>query len=336
MGSDIAAIGGGLLSAGGGVVGSIMGGNAASKAANRAAAMLAQGSGIISQVEVPTIEAQLLKLQQLKLSGELTPEQVAVVDQQMTRLNQVKTDPMLRDAQMQALAKLQQIGNEGGLTATDKAQLNEVNNQVNRQEASQRNSILQNAAQRGMSGSGLEQASELMNAQNSAQMNSDEGFKVAAAAQQRALQALQAAGTAGGNIRSQDYGEQAGAAQAQDAINRFNSANRQNIGLTNTAAANQAQQYNLQRNDLQNTTNNQLANQEQIANKGLYQSQYNNQIDKAKAQANALAGQASQAQQAGQQAANMWSSLGSGVAKVGSSLLDYGLTNKPKDDKSGV
>jgi len=52
---------------------------------------------------------------------------------------------------------------------------------------------------------------------------------VSAQAQSRALQALMQGGQLGGQIRQQDFGEQSEKAQAQDAINRFNTANRQQV-----------------------------------------------------------------------------------------------------------
>lgn len=328
MGIATAAVVGGGIAAAGAIGGSMIAANAAGKAQNRAAGAQANAIDTLGAVDVPTIESQMIQLQQLKLSGKLTPEQEAAVNQQMSQLNAIKTDPSLRTAQMGALTKLQQVGDQKGLTVQDRAQIQEIQNASNQQEQSNRNAILQNAQQRGMGGSGLEQAAELMNNQSAATNASNQGMQTAAQAQARALQAITQAGTLGTQIQGQDFNQAAQVASAQDSINRFNAANQQSVDQRNIDRGNVAQQYNLQRQDLQDTTNNELANKQEIANKGLYQQQYQDQMDKAKSQAAAYTGQAQQALAAGQQNAALWSNMGSGVAKIGTSIADYGLGSK--------
>ncbi len=52
-------------------------------------------------------------------------------------------------------------------------------------------------------------------------------------------------GQLGGQMRSQDFGEQSSKAQAQDAISRFNAANSQSVQGQNVATKNTAQAANL-------------------------------------------------------------------------------------------
>jgi hypothetical protein len=322
------------VGAAGSIAGGIIGSNAAKAGFDRQAGLLQKGADRIEGVNVPSIDEQLLALERLKLSGQLTPEQEQIINQKASELQKIKTDPALRDAQYAALNKLQQIGNEGGLTVTDRAQLEDIKNASNQQEQSNRNAILQNAAQRGMSGSGLQIAAELAGQQGAATRASQAGFQVGAQAQQRALQALMAAGQQGQAMQSADFNQQSQIAQASDAINRFNAANQQSVGQRNTDRANTAQQYNLNRQDLQDTTNNEIANKQQIANKGLYQTNYNNQLDKAKGAASAYTGQGQAAVSAGQQQANMWSNIGGAVGKLGSGTADYlaGQDKKKSND----
>jgi hypothetical protein len=266
----------------------------------------------IQDVNVPTIDEQRIALEKLESQGELTPEMVDAISQGDTNLKNISTDPRLKDTQMQALQKLVQQGSEG-LTASDRAAITQINRGVDRDAEARNASILQNMAQRGMSGSGAELAAQLASSQQAMDSANTQGNNLAAQATQRALEATTNAGNLGGQIRSQDYGEAANAAQAQDAIDRFNAANRQQVMSGNVAARNNAQASNLANKQNIANQNVGLANQQEMYNKGLYQQQFNNQMTKAKgiaAQDNTLAGYY------GQQAANtrgMWSGIGSAV-----------------------
>ena len=67
---------------------------------------------------------------------------------------------------------------EQGLTAIDRAALADIQNELARQERGQREAILANMAQRGISGSGQELASSLLAGQESAQRASQEGTRL--------------------------------------------------------------------------------------------------------------------------------------------------------------
>jgi len=238
-----------------------------------------------SDLQMPAIEDMQLQLEQLVQQGRLTPDQAQAILQGDSSFDQINEDPSLRNAQLQALSQLQEITDSGGLTAMDKAQINEIQGAMNQQERGSRNAIMQNAQSRGVANSDMAMASQMLNQQESAQRGSQQGMDVAAQAQQRALDAIAQSGQLGGQIRGQDFGQNAQKAQAQDMINQFNTQNRQNVNMANTQANNQAQQYNLDQRQNISNQNVGLRNQQQMHNKSLIQQDFDNRYKRAGGQA---------------------------------------------------
>jgi hypothetical protein len=223
-------------------------------------------SGLIAgSVTPPTLEE--LRLQQFaqptdfQYLGDLTAE-----DLSPTELRNILTDPRLQQAQFETLDQLKQQIDQGGMTAIDRAQLNEIRAEQTAVDRGQREAILQQAAMRGLGGSGVSLAQQLQAQQASANTAAQQAAQVAAQAQQARQQAaLQRAGL-GAQMQAQSFGQQAQQAGAQDAINSFNVANRnaakernlnvrQGLSQQNTAQQNQVGQMNTQ-----------LANQANIYN----------------------------------------------------------------------
>lgn len=239
------------------------------------------GVDAFRDVDLPTYEELQIQLSQLVDSGQMTPEQAQAVMQDPSAMNKITLDPKLKQAQMEALASLQEIGQNKGLTDMDRAQLAQIQGEEQTQARGAREAILQNAQARGVGGSGLEMLSQMKNQQDSATRQAARDTSVAGMAQQRALQALQGAGQLGGQIGSQDFDQQARVAAANDAINQFNTANRNQFGLANTQAANDAQKFNLQKQFEVNKANTDIRNQQAIGNAGARQQVAQNQLNKA-------------------------------------------------------
>lgn len=179
---------------------------------------------------------RLMNQAEAQLDATQIPELQNAIAEQLgpSGFEQIKTDSALRRAQMGALGKLGQIAESGGMTLEDKAVLNQITGQLSRQQAGARQAVMENMAARGTLGSGAELAQRLSAQQESAQQAGQRGLDVAAMAQRRALDAIMQRGQLGGSIRTQDYGEAANRAQAQDTIARYNADARQ-----------RAQAYNL-------------------------------------------------------------------------------------------
>ena len=250
-------------------------------------------------LQTPDVEAMRVSLQRQVQQGLISPEDAEAVIVQQTEMANVSTDPRLRQAQMAALGGLQETVDTQGMSAADRYAMQQIQDQSAQQERGQRASILQNAQQRGVAGSGLELASQMQNQQESASRAANQGFAVAAQAQQAKLQALNQLGTLGGNIQGQDFSQQAQIAAAKDAISKFNATNQQNQMNLNVGARNEAQLGNLQNKQNIANANVDIANTQESVNKGLAQQDFENQYKKAGGVANTLQNQAqSQSQQA--------------------------------------
>lgn len=229
-------------------------------------------------------EQQMLQLEQLVQQGIITPQQAQVYQQDPSSMNSISLDPSLKNAQMGALASLQQIG-QGGMTDMDKAQLSQIASDEDTASRGKREAIMQDMQARGAGGSGMDALMRMQADQDSIGRRSARDTDVAGMAQQRALQALQSAGSTAGNIAQQNFNQQAQVASANDAINQFNTQNKNQIGMANTNATNAAQASNLAATQKVADANVALRNQQQAQNKGVNQQIFNNQmqIDQAKA-----------------------------------------------------
>lgn len=297
-------------------MGSIIGGivGRGKSQGDRDASMGAIGEAVenFRKIEVPTVEQQRIMLEMLQSQGVLTPELEQEILSKPTKFEEVSTDPLLREAQMNALKSLQEVG-QAGLTAEDRAQVNQLRREVNREEQAKQAQILQSMAQRGAAGSGMELAARLSSAQASADRAAQESDRLAANALQRQLQAVAQSGQLGGSIRGQDFGEQAQKASAIDAINLFNTQTQQGVQTRNIGSKNEAQLRNLQEKQRISDTNVGLRNQQEQHNKALYQQRFQNEIAKAGGMSGSLQAQSQAFANKAQGTADFYSGIGKGV-----------------------
>lgn len=280
-----------------------------------------QVNDYFASLQTPDTSDMELQLKQLVQQGVLTPEdaQAALVGD--SAMNGITLDPALKEKQMASLQALQDLADGGGMTLTDQANLSKIQNQINTQSRGAREAILQNAQQRGLGGSGLELMSQMQNQQDAATRSSQGGLDVAAQARDRALEAMIQGGQMAGDVRNQDFNQQAQVAGAQDAISKFNAQNQQQINMANTAAHNNAQATNLQnKQDIANQ-NVGLQNTQQQYNKNLIQQNYDNEIKKRSGQAGIAQNNAANAGRDNQNQANANNQLIGGLIGAGSSFL---------------
>lgn len=205
-----------------------------------------------------------------------------------SQMENISLDPRLKDAQLAALGSLQGISEAGGMTAADQANLANIQSQTGQADRGRRGAIKQSMAQRGMGGSGMDLLAQLQSNQAATDRSAQMGLNVAGMAQDRALQAIQSQGGMAGNMRGQEFGEQAQQATAQDTINRFNAGNMNQMNQFNSQqqmaadrfsadAANQANLYNVSGRQSQADRNVDVGNQQQQYNQNLQQQTFQNQ-----------------------------------------------------------
>lgn len=219
------------------------------------ATMMAAGTGaqlllsLIGEAQAAGDNEEALRLMK-QLMAEYdsldVPELANVEAQQMgpSALGGVQTDPALRAAQLESLDELQRVSRSGGLTLEDQANLADIRTRTGIQEKGGRERIREDMAMRGTGGSGAELAMMLQNQQGAANRASREGLETAGMAQKRALDAMLSRGRLAGDVRGQDYGEKARAAEAADAIARYNAQSREKAGYYNAGLP--AQQYQME------------------------------------------------------------------------------------------
>ena len=322
---------------GAGALSSFIGGKQAAKESAAARAQAAdftnKAIAALEKVGVPSIEAQKIALETPELVFNYVPEMEKEFPELKSQFEQIQTDPRLQQAQSEALAGLQSRADQG-LTPEEMAEINALRRGTAQQAAARDASILQSMEQRGMGGSGAELMSRLASSQAAAQQASIDSENQAALIAQRKLEALQQLGAMAGSQQAQQFGQKAQQASAADTIAQLNQAAKYNIQSSNVGAQRQAQ---LAQQELRQQLEGQrasTANQEQMYNKQLQQQQFENQMQKAGAAANAYTGAGSQALQAGATAAAnkqaMWSGIGN--AAMGGAQL-YGAMSKKKEEE---
>lgn len=266
--------------------GALLGYQGQQQAGQRQAEAIQRASDIINAVPLPTLQKYYPELYQQVV--QLMPEIEAAQQLGPSAMESVAVDPALRKAQMNALFQLQQIGSQGGMTATDQAKLAAIESAQNANLRGQMGAIQQNLAARGLSGGMSELVARNIAAQESANRSAQQGLDVKAQAEQRALDAILKSGQLGGQMGQQEFLQQAEQAKAKDIINQFNVQNLQDVAQRNIAARNAAQAANAQTQQQIAGQNVGLRNQAQMYNLGLPQQQFQNQLGRATGQAQGI------------------------------------------------
>ncbi|GAC1606239.1 MAG: hypothetical protein NVS3B3_05920 [Aquirhabdus sp.] len=301
---------GGAIALGVGSLGSaVIGGINAGKQQDQATAARQAALEQYLSVNVPDPAQQKLILEKYQMTGQLDPAMEQAINAGPSAQQSIALDPTTRAAQISALSRLSDISANQGMDSQEKNQIQQGINQVNTNEKGQTGAILQNAATRGVGGSGASLDAELESAQAGANNAASNTMNAQAMASQRALSAMGQQAAIGGSVHSQDYGQALNAANATDAINQFNARNQNSAMQANTQARNQAQAYNVQEGQNIANQNTGLSNYQQQYNTGLQQRQFDNQMSLASGKANAEAGVANQYNNNATNTANQWGNI---------------------------
>lgn len=259
--------------------------------------------------------------------------------------NGISVDPRYRDEQMAQLAALKDLRDAGGFNMTDRANLAQIQGETDAQARGRRDALMQQYQARGMGGGGMELLAQLnanQAAQNQANMG---GLNVAAQAQNRALAAGGQAADLAGNMQGSDWQQQAAAAQAADAISKFNAQNLtgtsqfnagqgNNMGLQNASNDLRAQQGNQSTRQGVNDLGAQAYNQNQVYNNyQIPQQKYQNESGRAGMLANAYMGNAEGINANINRQAQAQGNILSGAVQMGSSAMSGKKSKKPGDEE---
>lgn len=212
---------------------------------------------------------------------ELNPEMESAVNLGPSEMAGIATDPSLRQTQLKALGKLQEIGDAGGMDAQFMSDSNQVLTDINAANQGREGAIQQNLATRGLSGGMSELVARNMSAQNASNQHAQSALDLKAQAEQRALQSLMQSGQLAGQMQGQDFSQASEKAKAADSIARFNAANTQDVNARNVASKNNAQQWNATSAQGAADKNVGTKNEAQQYNLGLSQQEFDNRMRKA-------------------------------------------------------
>lgn len=262
---------------------------------DRAETRLNEQLDALERLTPPNLMSYVRPFQDAVIQGTLTPEEATAELIKRTEMDGLRVPPELIAAQTNALRTLEKTASESGLTAMDRAKLFQAKNEMATASRGAQEAILQNAAQRGVAGSGVEMANRMLAQQAAATRGAASGVEVAAEAQRRALEASARAGDLAGRMRGQSVEEQTAVAQARDAVNRFNTELTNRTNAANVATRNEAQAANLAERQRIAEFNLRQREREAAQRLSVAQDSFNNTMDLAKTRTNAAAGQATNA-----------------------------------------
>jgi len=301
------------------IIGGVIGQMASANDRNAAQAAMQKALAYIDAVGAPPDLSQAIILDHFQQAGVLTPQLEQAVAIGTSKVSQMQVDPATRQAQMEALQTMQQLGRTG-LGAQDRAALAQIRDQVQRDSEAKQQQIIQQMQARGQGGAGAELAASLANSQAGAQQASTQGLDVGAQAQARALQALAQSGTLGGNIRGQDINLENLRSSAADEFQKFDVQNAMNRQQRNVAAQNAGQQFNVTRQQTVSDANVAAANQEKQRQLQARQDYWNNQLKLAQAKAGAMTGAQNFYSNQAANTAAAWSGIGAGTGQAAGSI----------------
>lgn len=178
--------------------------------------------------------------------GELIPEQLGA-----SAMGDVATDPRYREAELAALAELENQASEG-FTAQDRVDQARSETDLNRAHRGRVGAIQQSMAARGAGGTGMELVSQMQSAQDANEIAALQALEREGMAQDRRRQATMDRGALASSLQGRDFNQQADKARAADQIKAFNAQvansaqaanlqNRQGVANLNTGTTNDRQ-----------------------------------------------------------------------------------------------
>lgn len=289
-----------------------------SAAADALKAQLAQ----VNAVQTPTAaQLTLPQLQEYVAAGILTPDEAKAYLQGPSAFSTTTADNTGLDTELSTIGELQDMVNSGGNDAEEQASIQQILNTLGTTESGNNAAILANNARQGIGNSGLTMAEQLAENQNDATNANSNALNTDAAAEARALAALTAKGTLGGQVQGQEYTQTANAANAADAIAKFNATQKQQVDTLNTNEANAAKAANLANAQDVSNKNTLSAQTQEESIPAAQQQAYQDALNKAAAGVTGAKDLADQETQTGQQNAGILGGLISTAGTVASAEM---------------
>jgi hypothetical protein len=275
-----------------------------------------------SEVNNPSAtQLTLPQLQAYVQAGILTPEQAQAFTVGNNAFDTTTADNAGMQDELSTIGQLQDIVNQGGNDAQEKADIQGILNTLGTTESGQNAAIDRGLAAQGIDNSGFQLAEKLAGNQNEATAANTNALGAGANAEARQLAALNAEGTLGGNVQGQQYTQAENKANAANAIVEFNAQQKQQTNQLNTTEENEAQAANLANAQNVSNLNTQTAQTQEESIPAAQQEAYEDALAKASAESDAGENLANQETQTGQQNAGIAGGLISAAGTVGAAEL---------------
>lgn len=321
-------------------VGKMFGGGGGGAKRSQAEGLQQEAFDYIRDIRLPTLADLQINpsdIEYYQVTGKFTPALYEAVKMDKTLLEDLDANPDLVKDQMAGIqAKKARIA-EGGLSIEDRARMQEVLKESDRQNRAQQETIGARLRERGAGGSPLEAMMRLQGQGAAADTASDNAFKVAALAATSKLQEEDKLQSMLDRMVQQDVGLKGARAQAEAERQKMNTnlLNQQN--LTNTQLQNYAQAQNLANEQRVADANVGLANQRMQYNKAAIQQDLGNRMNQGQLMAGAAgqyAGQLNkQADQRDAEKAAKWDNIGRLTdAGIGLATAGFGSDKNIKKD----
>lgn len=305
---------------------------------------------LIAGLLAPNLSQYAQPLAQLAFTNEYNPDDVIAAIQQVSAENGIQIDPQALAAQRDTLEQYQQIAEGSGFTPIERAGIAQSQNLIQTQNQGAQGAIEQQNNAQGQGGVTNSLAARLITQQGNNTAASLAGGNIAAAGQQRAIDALSGESATGGNIANEESNLAVTKGAATNSINALNTQLKQQAATSNQSATTtaEAQQQNLNNtNQIQNVQNqyNEQGQQITAANQGfaneLNQTGEESQLAGEEANVDTAFGVGAQkagytnAQNSAASGATSLSSLYSAATKGGSGSSSSGSTAGTTDLGSG-
>lgn len=194
----------------------------------------------------PTRAKDISELDQSRIQASrfAAPEYEDAAMQAPSEAAKAEADAESLAAAKEALGSLEDVYQQEGMTAADKARLEQIQRDNAMQERAAREAIMSNLAERGMATSGNRVVALMNAAQNAANRNNALGLGVEINAEQRALNAAREAGALGRGLAQDEFGRKFQTGSAADEINRFNTLGARDVQAATRAAQDKYADWN--------------------------------------------------------------------------------------------
>lgn len=199
-------------------------------------------------IRLPTLEDLQIKpsdIQYYQVTGKFTPELLQAVQMDRTLLEDLEQNPQFVRDQLSIVEAKKKRMAEGGLTAEDRARLDQVLRETERANRAQQETIGARLRERGAAGSPVEALMRLRGQAQAADTASEQAFKTAALGAASRLQEEASLADMLGRMSREDLATREARARAQAERERMNVGLRSQADVMNIQARNVAQQQAL-------------------------------------------------------------------------------------------